>query len=120
MRNVLTKQIVLEDYVRLTEPKRSGLLGFFHKMRLREPNDITEADVQIILSKCIMKESLRQGVFLHFDKFGRVYTWGGGEVSRTDKPNSEKVKWDEKFYIARIRGDKKTAIFYSCDEWTLS
>ena len=120
MKNILTKQLVLEDYVRLTKHKRSGLRGFFYKKYLREPSDLTEADVQIILSKCIMKERTRQGTYLHFDKFGRVYTWSTGEVSRTDKPDCDRVKWDENFYIAKIRGDKKTAIFYACDEWILS
>ena len=120
MENILTKRLVLEDYERLTAYKRSGLRRFFYKKHLRNPEDLSEEDVKIILSKCIMKERIQYGRrFLHFDHFGRIYTGMTGEVSRTDKPDCEKVKWDDKFYIARIRGDKKTAVFYSCEEWTL-
>jgi len=119
MKNILTAQIVIEDYVQLTAHKRYGLRRLFSKKYLREPDHITEKDVQIIISKCVMKERAQYGKFLHFDKFGRIYTSITNQVSRTDKPDCEMVKWDEPFYIAMIRGDKKTGIFYSCAEWTL-
>ena len=119
MKKLLTKQLVLEDYFRLTAHKRVGLQRFFWRKHLMEPDCITEKHICMITSKCIMKEQTQFGAFLHFDKFGRVHTRATGEVSRTDKPDCVLVKWDEPFYIATIRGDKKTAIFYSQEEWRL-